>query len=286
VEIHGDKMISKFGLILIGCFLFAGAVFAQEEESMPVEINIIDSYVTPDEPYRFFLTFFTDDSCTSKILLHEKYEFIISPVPTDDHKAEIEITKLKFDSSVVSYRISVTDRNNREIVSDTYDLILPHHEESFADNSSSIFTICCFGGVIFGVPSPGYVNAGGKKYFSLSKEIPLLSFYDSGYNYPTSYLGIEYSYVFKAPNKNYLRIGYKYLFQPGAIEYISTGINFTSDFKGFNGLSPELSVGLFTLQNAFTVYTRYRFNWQPGESARDFHEISIGLYSNFFSLNL
>ncbi|MFH1194602.1 MAG: hypothetical protein V1720_02745 [bacterium] len=279
-------MLYKSVLSLFIIFSLASITFAQEEEISSFEINLIDSYVTPNEPYKFILSFFTDDSCTSKISIDNKHEFIVSTVLTDQHIAEIEIGKMKFDSSIVPFQIFVVGRNNEVTASDFYELILPFHEETFAENSSGIFTICCMGGIIFGVPSPGLVMADGKNYLSLSKEIPLLSYYGIGYNYPTGYIGIEYSYILKAPTRNYLRLGYKHLFQPTVIEYISPGINLFTDFLGFNGISPELSIGLFKLQNIFTVYTRYRFNFQPGATDRNFHEISIGLYSNFFSINL
>jgi hypothetical protein len=110
----------------------------------------------------------------------------------------------------------------------------------------------------------------------------LLTFRGS-YKYPSGYIAAEYSHIFGAPQKNFLRLGYKHIMEIPGIEYVSPGLNVFTNFSGFNGVSPELSVGLFKIFNTFTVYTRYRFNFKPGETESNFHEFSIGLYSSFFS---
>jgi hypothetical protein len=86
--------------------------------------------------------------------------------------------------------------------------------------------------------------------------------------------------------RNYFRIGYKHLIDIPGIEYVSPGINGFTNFQGFNGISPEVSLGLFKILNTFTLYTRYRYNAKPGDSGSGFHEISIGLYSGFFAIYL
>ncbi|MBZ0199112.1 MAG: hypothetical protein K8H86_04535, partial [Ignavibacteriaceae bacterium] len=103
--------------------------------------------------------------------------------------------------------------------------------------------------------------------------------------YPMGYFSAEYSYIINAPVRNFLRVGYKHIIEIPVFEYIAPGLNGFTNFKGFNGISPEVSLGLFRAFNAFTVYTRYRFNAMPGQKGSEFHEFSIGLYTNFFSLN-
>ena len=44
--------------------------------------------------------------------------------------------------------------------------------------------------------------------------------------------------------------------------------------------------GWFTLLDTFTLYTRYRYNFKPGDTNSNFHEINLGLYTRFFSLYL
>jgi len=58
------------------------------------------------------------------------------------------------------------------------------------------------------------------------------------------------------------------------------------DFNTNQGISPELSVGLFTIKDTFTFYARYRYNLKLHTEGTNFHEITIGLYSGFFSLYL
>ena len=126
----------------------------------------------------------------------------------------------------------------------------------------------------------------GDSHFSLVKEMPLLTFFSSGYNYPSTYISLEYAHVFDAPIKNFLRLGYKKIIQLPVIEYMSPGVNLFTDFLGLNGISPEISIGWFKVYNVFTVYSKYRYNYKPGGSNADFQEITVGLYSNFFSINL
>jgi hypothetical protein len=262
-------------------------VHAQDDiyDSEALEIYLIDSYVTPELPHRFMLSFFTSDSCISKVLINDEYEFNISGEFTDQHSAEFDITNLKFDSSIVPFVLIVESVKGKEFTSQLYELILPSEYELKVDKNVSLFTVCCFGSVVFLLPSPTYISYEGESYFGLSKEIPVISFFSGGYNYPAGYIGLEYQYIFQAPVKNFFRVGYKHIFELPAIEYLSTGINLFTDFQGFNGVSPELTIGLLRVYNIFTLYSKYRYNFQPGNADRDMHEISIGLYSNFFSLN-
>jgi hypothetical protein len=136
------------------------------------------------------------------------------------------------------------------------------------------------------VPAPVYVKAKDKDYFSLTKEIPMFFIRSRGYQYPTGYFSAEYSHIFNAQVKNYFRLGYKHIIEIPWIEYISPGFNGFTNFKGFNGISPEVSLGLFRIANTFTFYTRYRFNAKPSEAGSEFHEFNIGLYSGFFAFYL
>lgn len=254
-------------------------------DTLDIDIFVIDSYVTPEKPHRIKITFFTSTPVYSKLILNNEHELAVSDTLSDNHIFELNLSGYKFDSTTIPYYIIVRDENDRSAKSELYDLALPDDNELLKGKGSSFFTICCFGGIIFGLPSPTYVVAKEKSYFSLSKEIPIVSFYKGGYNYPIAYVSLEYAHIFEAVRKNYLRLGFKYIFQTGFIEYVSPGVNGFTDFKGFNGLAPEISLGLFKIYNVFTVYTKYRYNFNPGEKSEFFHEISIGLYSNFFSIN-
>lgn len=266
------------GIVLI---LALQSLSAQTSET---EIFIIDSYVTPEKPYKIKISFFTSDSVKSKLILDNKHEVQVSAAYNEDHTIEVLLTKFPFDSTEVPFFVIVESKSGIVDTGDVYDLALPADYELQKDDESML-TVCCFGGVIFGMPQPTFVGIDGESYFSLAKEIPVFSIYGSGYNYPVGYIGLEYAYIFNAPYKNFLRLGYKHIFKIDVLEYISPGLNGFTDFLGFNGISPELSVGLIKIYNAFTIYGRYRYNFKPSNSEENFYEISIGLYSNFFSIN-
>lgn len=251
-----------------------------------VEVIVIDSYVTPEKPHKLVLSFFTSENVTSSVTLDDRYNFVVSDSLAEDHKIEIDVTDLLFDSTYVKCFIAGKTADGKNYKSEEFEVVLPFKNKFTTDRNTSLITVCCFGGVIFGLPSPTVVFDNDETLFSIVKEIPLFSFYSGGYNYPVGYISIEYAHIFNADFRNYLRLGYKQVFTLEPIEFISAGVSGFTTFEGFNGLSPELTLGWFKIYNAFTVYTRYRFNFQPSYSKRNFHEISIGLYSNFFSLNL
>ncbi len=251
----------------------------------PVEIFIIDSYITPETPNKFILSFFTSDSTTSKLIIMDKKIFDVSKKLSENHKIEIELKQLNLDSAMFKYVVVAYDRKGNETRSEIYQVELPQGLVISEEQDVGIFRIC-LGGIVFAIPSPTYLWMNNEHHWSITKEIPLFSFYSVGYNYPAGYLGVEYSYVFDADRKNFLRVGYKQIIQVPEIKYISPGLNYFTDFNGYNGLSAELSIGLFQIQNVFTFYTRYRCNFQLQNNGTDFHEFSIGLFSNFFSLNL
>lgn len=272
-------LLAVFLLLII-----SGSIKAQEDDTSqePIDITIVDSYVTPEIPHTFLLTFFTSEKCKSKVVLDKNYEYIVSDSLTENHSIKIDLTNLNFKTKPVHYVIIVQDSLGRITRSDINEFDLP--SEVHVKSESNFLLFCLFGGMVFALPNPVYISQNGKSYFSLTKEIPLISIRSSGFSYPFGYFSGEYSYVFNSPYKNFFRVGYKQLIVVPGIEYISPGLDGFTNFKGFNGVSAELSIGWFRILNAFTVYTRYRFNFMPGNSSNNFHEISIGLYSSFFSV--
>ncbi len=276
-------MLFYFTLIMLSVITFSRTIYAQTEADS-VEVYLIDSYVTPEKPHRFIVSFFTSEYVLSRIIIDDKDEFIISDEPSDNHKAAIEISGLTFSRTSIPFFIITEDSLGNKFYSERYEFELPYETE--IKGGSDIFTFCLFGGVVFGLPAPVYVNMQEDSYFSLTKEIPLIFIRSTGLGYPTGYFSAEYSHIFGSPVKNFLRLGYKHIIGIPGIEYISPGINGFTNFKGYNGISPEISFGLFRIYNTFTVYTRYRYNTKPGEPGSDFHEISLGLYSGFFAIYL
>lgn len=262
-------------LILPGLYLTA---FSQTDST---EIYLIDSYATIEVPHTFKLSFYTSDVCKSKVILDNQYEYNVSDELTDMHIKEIDLSKLKFATKIVPFRIITEDSLGNKFTSEEFDFDLPFEPEF--NSGSNFLTLCLFGGAIFLLPYPNLVIIDGKSYFSLTKDIPILSFRSHSLNYPGSYISIEYSYIFDANVNNYLRLGYKQFYEIPVIRYLSPGITAYTNFTGGNGFGIELSAGLFTIEDTFTLYTRYRYNLKPGGSNENFQEISIGLYSSFFS---
>ncbi|MFA7421145.1 MAG: hypothetical protein WCZ90_15795 [Melioribacteraceae bacterium] len=267
---------------IITLFLLFIAIEITAQTTEPTEIYVIDSYVTPEKPHRLIISFSTSEDCTSVLRIKSNKDYNVSDSLTENHLIEIDLTDL-FDLSSIKYRIAVKNERSQETLSEEYEVALP--SETLLATKSSNWYQMCIGGLVFAIPSVEYLVMDGTDYWGLSKEIPLFSFYSNGYNYPFGYIDLEYSHYLKAPRKNFMRVGYKHVFQSQEIKYISPGLSIFGDFRGYNGLSAEVSLGLFQIQNIFTVYTRYRYNFQIKSGGKDFYEFSLGLYSNFFSLN-
>lgn len=271
-------------LISISHLIFSQEEFETKSDSVGMEVFLIDAYVKQEPPYIFILSFYTSEVCLSNVIIDNKYKYVISNGLSESHSAKVDITALKFLERNVSFVIETIDSLGYKNTSEQFEFDLPF--EPIISEGSSIWTLGLFVGSVFLLPMPGYVNANGNHYYSLTKEIPIFSFRAKKGNYPTSYFSFEYTYIFEAENSNFARLGYKRIFPIDIIEYISPGVTAYTNFNGQNGFAPELSVGWFTLLDTFTLYTRYRYNIKPGDSNSNFHEINLGLYTHFFSLYL
>lgn len=277
----GPKMSFKALLVLLLILPSFSSLFSQSDS---IEVYLIDAYSTREIPYTFKLSFYTSDLCKSKVLLEDEYEFDVSTEATDLHKTDIDISNLSFKGKIVNFVIVTETESGKIYRSEKFDFDLPFEPQ--IKSGSDLFTLCLFGTAIFLLPYPGYVSDGNKSYFSLTKEIPVISFRSRSLNYPSGYLSLEYSYIFDAQERNYLRAGYKRIVELPHIEYVSPGITLYTNFKTNQGISPEISVGLFTIKDTFTFYGRYRYNITLHSAGKNFSEIYIGLYSGFFSLYL
>lgn len=272
----------KFLLILF--FITSVNIFSYNTTAYEdtVEVYLIEAFVTPEEPHTFILTFFTSELSKSKVVINKKYEYKISEEYSDNHKTQIVIEGLMFDSATVPFNIIVEDENGRKYISEKYEFRLPFEPEIVG---GSYFFMCLVGGSVFLLPSPGVLIEKDKSYFMLTKEIPILAHYSGGYNYPAGFFSVEFSHHFDAPNKNIFRYGYKRVIEIPVFEYLAPGVSGFTNFKGFNGVSPELSIGFVRFLNTFTVYGKYRFNFKPGDKGNESHDLSIGLFSSFFTFH-
>lgn len=277
--------MKKYILIVTVIFLNSFIIAQNEEaEEQGIEIFLIDAYCKPDTPHPFILSFYTDVPAKSKVILDKKYEFVISDQFTELHNTEIDIRKLFFLDKQVQFVIQVEDTLGNKLISETFDFDLPY--EPVITGGSSLFTLCLFGGFVFLLPTPNFVIQNGNTYFSLTKEIPFLSFRSKSFRYPASYFAFEFTYIFNAIDKKFFRTSYKRIFEIPVLEYVAPGIGGYTNFAGNNGIAPEFTVGLFRVFDTFTIYTRYRYNFQPSGNKSHFHEINLGLYSGFFSIYL
>jgi hypothetical protein len=274
-------MNSKIIFFLLLILLPPAKLFSQTDS---IEVYLIDAYSTREIPYTFKLSFYTSDVCKSKVILEDKYEFEISNELTDLHKVNIDLSKLSFREQLVNFVIITEDSIGNKFTSEVSDFDLP--VEPQIKSGSNLFTLCLFGSTIFLLPYPSYVTESQLGYFSLTKEIPIISFRSKSLNYPSGYLSFEYTYIFNAKDPSYLRAGYKRIFEIPDLEYISLGISLYSNFNTNQGISPEFSVGLFTIKDTFTLYARCRSNFTFHSAGTNFQEIYIGLYSGLFSLYL
>lgn len=268
-------------LLLILIFISTEILFSQTDS---IEVYLIDAYCTRELPYIFKLSFYTSDLCKSKVILEDKYEFGVSYEPTDLHKTDIALSNLDFKDKVVNFVI-ITETDSGVInESETFDFDLPFEPQ--IKEGSDWITLCLFGSSIFLIPYPSYAAESQQSYFSLTKEIPVISFRSKSLNYPAGYLSFEYSYIFNAENPGYLRAGYKRIYEIPGIEYLSPGISLYTNFDTNVGISPEFSIGLLTIKDTFTMYVRFRGNFTFHSAGTNFQEIYIGFYSGLFSLYL
>lgn len=267
--------------LFIPIIFLSDNIFSQKDS---IEVYLIDAYCTREAPYIFKLSFYTSDVCKSKVILEDKYEFGVSYEPADLHKTDIALSNLPFKDNLVNFIIITETESGVIYTSETFDFDLPFEPQ--IKEGSDWITLCLFGSSIFLIPYPSYAAESQQSYFSLTKEIPVISFRSKSLNYPSAYLSFEYSYIFNAEDPDYLRAGYKRIFEIPGLKYISPGITLYSNFDTNQGISPEFSIGLLTIKDTFTMYVRCRSNFTFHSSGTNFQEIYIGFYSGLFSLYL
>ena len=247
------------------------------------QIFVIDSYISTEKPLKLNLSFYTSEPTSSKIIISNEFEYKISEKLNTQHKAKIDISNLGMKDTILNFKIIVKNKKNNitesEIFKVDYPKLIPVEKES------NLFLFGLLFASVFIVPTPSYAFTESGNHFSINKEIPLISFRGSSINFPKSYLALEFTHIYKADRSNFLRVGYKYLKETTFVKFVSPGLDIVTNFDGFNGIGVGLSVGLFNVADTFTLYTRYRYNFQPSHSERNFSEISFGMYTNFFSFH-
>ncbi len=169
-------------LFIITLMIALSAAVKAQDDSDSIEVYLIDSFVTPEVPHTFMLSFFTSAPAKSKVIIENSYVYEVSSELTESHKINIDISDLHFKQKNVPFVIQVEDSAGNQYTSEKYEFELP--EETKVEGGSNFLLLCVFGAAVFGLPSPVYVNEKTEDYFSLTKEIPLISIRGAGYRYP------------------------------------------------------------------------------------------------------
>ncbi|MCH8169867.1 MAG: hypothetical protein IIB07_01880 [Bacteroidetes bacterium] len=259
---------------------FADTILCQ---SKSVQIYVIDSYIAPEKPLKLNVSFFTTQTTTSKILISNKFEYTISDKLTSLHKVKIDISNFGLKDTILTFKIIVKSSNYVITESQTY--LVDYPKIISVGKESNFLLFGMLFASIFIIPTPSYAFTEDGNHFSITKEIPLISFRSESINFPRSYFALEYTHIYNTDRSNFLRIGYKYIKEIPVVKFISPGIDIVTNFDGFNGIGVGVSLGLFNVVDTFTLYVRYRYNFQQSHSERNFSEISLGLYTNFFSVH-
>ena len=107
--------MNKIYLTFLSFFLIWTTSFSQDFNEMQdsVEVTVVDSYITPELPHYFMLSFFTSSPAKSKVLVANKYEYNVSDSLSESHSIKIDLTKLNFKNKSIPYIITVQDSSGK-----------------------------------------------------------------------------------------------------------------------------------------------------------------------------
>lgn len=275
------KHIAFFALL--SCILTISPLLAQEEGG-EVEVFMVESFIPPEDASHFHLAFYTTEQYKSKIVFADGKEAVINDSLSENHKIVLDISKVRVDSGLIKYLFVFTAEDGSTLQSENYDVRVPVEEKQTEQRSGGTeFMSCIYGGIIYLIPVIDYNIFSGSSKFGFSKELPVVSFFSGGFNYPVHYASVEYSHIPQAQPKNLFRVGWKYVYQVPFGEYVSPGLTAFTDFMGTNGIAPEVTWGMFSFREVFTVFARARYNTTFQNSG--YSTLSVGLASWFFSMH-
>ncbi|NUN07632.1 MAG: hypothetical protein HUU54_00475 [Ignavibacteriaceae bacterium] len=267
--------------------LFAYPVFAQTDDfdTDSVEVILIEAYVTQDDPDHLILSFFTSEPVKSRLLFGKGEEMTVNGSFVDNHKVKLNISGVKSDTTFLEFVVLVEREDGTGNSSEVFEVELPRREIVQLAQESGALTGCLIGGMVYMIPGVVHYYEAGESYFGIDKELPVISYFRGGYNYPVGYLALEYIHLPKAVTKNFVSITANGILEFKPVEYLSAGIGYTTDFRKSNSLTLDVSVGLFRVLNVFTFYVENRFGYYPSAKS-GYSQQSIGLFSSFFSIQL
>jgi len=273
--------IFKLNVLIIICIFLVKINSAQST----FEFYLLNSFITEENPPQLSVSFLTTQKSKSSIIIIGTGKFPVSQKLSTRHNFKISLNKINVKKNIV-YFLEGVNAQGKTFRSDTFYVDLPEAQFKNIPQEKNILPIVYLGVLTFFTPMPGILNGNGiNKIVTLNKELPIIAFGGSEGKYPFLFLSFEYSYLLNKNLKNLGSIGLNYLIPIKYLEYISTGIALTTDFNNNLGISPDLALGLFNVYNAFTVYVKYKFDYFKAKSIPYYHEIKLGLYAKFFSIN-
>lgn len=273
--------------LLLFIMLLSYGVNAQtgDFETDSVEVILIEAYVTQDDPDHLILSFFTSEPVRSSLRFSKGEMMDVNSNFVDNHKVKLNISGVRTDTTYLEFIVLVEREDGAGNSSEVFEVELPKREIIRLAQESGALTGCLIGGMVYMIPGVIHYYGSGNSYFGIDKELPVISYFRGGYNYPVGYLALEYIHLPKAVTKNQVAITANGILEFKPVEYLSGGIGYTTDFRKSNSLTIDVSVGLFRILNVFTFYVENRFGYYPS-SKTGYTQQSIGLFSSFFSIQL
>lgn len=269
-------------LFFLTCSVLSLRLNAQTE----FQFYLLNSYVTEEAPQKLSVSFLTTQPAKTEIIIFNSGRFQVSGNFKTNHSFQIDLKKLKKIKKNISYILKAENRSGQVFYSDTFFVELTVDQLKEIVRSKSILPVIYLGVLTFFTPMPGIINgSGANNVVTLNKELPVLNFGTDGRKYPYAFISVEYSYALNRSLRNLGGIGISFLQPIKFLEYFSAGISLITDFHNNYGVSPNVSIGLFNIYGAFTVFVKYQYDYFKAKSLPDFHEIKLGLYAKFFSIN-
>lgn len=265
-------------LFLLSAVNLSGFSFGTEEGDS-IEVILIEAYSPKDSPDKMVLTFFASEPVKAEVIFSNK-TVPLGEEFKESHTNSIDIKGVPPQEELIIFYIRVTGESGGSNLSEPFDIVA---EGNTSISGGADLTGCLIGTAVYAIPAVYYNFHNDSLGLGLGKEFPLLSFYSGGYNYPNGYLAVEYTYSDIHDIKSRYNFGYKQIIEIPFINYVSFGFSFSTDFRGRNAVVPEVSLGLFRIMNVFTLYVRTSHYVFPANKGNNMTQLSLGLFSAFFS---
>lgn len=269
-------------IFLLLLLLVSGPVFGfspQAAEGDSIEVILIEAYSPKDSPDKMVLTFFAGEPVKAEVIFPNK------TVPLGDEYKESYSTTLDIEGvppqeDLIVFYIRVTNESGESNLSEQFDIVA---EGNTSISGGADLTGCLIGSAVYAIPAVYYNFHQDTSGLGFGKEFPLISFFSGGYNYPNGYIAFEYNYTDLHAVKSRYNFGYKQIIEIPYLNYVSFGFSYSTDFRGGNAVLPEASLGLFRIMNVFTLYVRASHYVFPANKEKNMTQLSLGLFSAFFS---